>query len=72
MRLFLWFYLRFRPFALRFNVPPFVQLRQLQLLDLLSFAPNEFKDTPDSMVDKWGVLMDHVSDSVHHDANVEG
>ena len=71
MHLLFWFYLLFRPSALRFNVPSFVQLRQSQLLDLLS-APNEFKDTPDSMVDKWGVLMDPVSDSVHHDANVEG
>ena len=45
MHLHFWCYLLFRPSALRFNVPSFVQLRQSQLLDLLSFAPNEFNDT---------------------------
>src|SRR6266702_1091308 len=48
-----------------------IQLCQLQLTHLFCFGPSDFNKTPNSMVDKWSILMDSMLDLVH-DTNVEG
>ena len=48
-----------------------IQFHQLQLPDLFSSAPRYFDKTSDSVIDKWGVLMDLMLDPVH-DTDVEG
>ena len=48
-----------------------VQFHQSQLPDLFSFALHYFDKTSNSVIDKWGVLMDPMLDPVH-DTDVEG